>query len=144
MAKVTIKFKGAKAADEFAANFAILDDAAKVTKSGKSATVVSSNPNTVALVKQMAAHVVEDVRLGGVVESMLRGIRTCLTEDRRVALVLIDGSRQVMTPPQAQAFALAHDRLVAENQGAFLVLASENKDAYARALAFAMKNGDTE
>ena len=59
-------------------------------------------------------------------------------------LVLIDGSRQVMTPPQAQAFARAHDRLVAENQGAFLVLASENKDAYARALAFAMKNGDTE
>lgn len=144
MPKVTVNFKGSKAASEFAANFSILDDAAKVTTSGKSATVTSSNPKTVALVKQIATQVVEDVRFGGIVESMLRGIQTCISEDRRVALTLIDGSRQTMTPAHAQAFARAHDRLAEENQGAFLVLASESRDAYAGALAFANKNGDME
>jgi hypothetical protein len=143
MPKVTVKFRGAKSAGEFAANFAILDDKAKVTTSGTSATVTSSNPKTVALVKQMARDIVEDRRFGGMVDAMLGTIRTCLSEDRAVQMSLLDGSVQTMSPAHAQAFARAHDRLNEENQGAFLILASESKDAYARCLGFARKNEET-
>jgi hypothetical protein len=143
MPKVTVKFKKDKAASEFAANFSILDDGAKVTVKGKEATVVSSNPRTVSVVKQLSKDVVEDIRYGEIADAMLSAIRESISGSR-VSIRLLDGETQSMTPAQGEALARAYDRLSESNQSAFLILASEGREAFTHAIGFARKNEENE
>ena len=143
MPKVTVRFKKSMAANEFAANFSILDDGAKVTVKGKEATVVSSNPKTVSLVKQMSKEILEDIRHSEIADGVLSAIRESLS-GKKVSLRLLDGEVQSMTPSQGEALARAYDRLSESNQHAFLILAAEGREAFAHAVGFARKNEENE
>jgi len=143
MPKVTVRFKKDKAAEEFAANFSILDDGAKVTVKGKEATVVSSNPRTVSVVKQLSKDVLEDIRHAEIADGILSAIRESLS-GKRTSVRLLDGETQSITPSQGQALARAYDRLSESNQSAFLILIAEGREAFTHAVGFAKKNEENE
>jgi len=143
MPKVTVRFKKDKAAEEFAANFSILDDGAKVTVKGKEATVVSSNPRTVSVVKQLSKDVLEDIRHAEIADGILSAIRESLS-GKRTSVRLLDGETQSITPSQGQALARAYDRLSESNQSAFLILIAEGRGAFTHAVGFAKKNEENE
>lgn len=140
MPKVTVRFKKNKTAKEFAVNFSILDDNAKVTVSGKTATVVSNNPATVSAVKHMARQVVEDVRHAEIVEGMVSAIRRSISEGCAVPIRLMDGTPQTITMAHGEALARTFDRLSESNQAAFLLLAAEDREGFAHAVGFARSN----
>ena len=143
MPKVTVRFKKDKTAKEFAANFSILDDGAKVTIKGKEATVVSSNPRTVSVVKQLSKDVIEDIRHAEIADGILSAIRESLS-GKRTSVRLLDGETQSITPSQGQALARAYDRLSESNQSAFLILIAEGREAFTHAVGFARNNEENE
>ena len=96
---------------------------------GKEATVVSSNPKTVSLVKQMSKEILEDIRHSEITDEVLSAIRESLS-GKKVSLRLLDGEVQSMTPSQGEALARAYDRLSESNQHAFLILAAEGREAF--------------
>lgn len=144
MPKVTVNFRKESTAREFADNFSILDVDAKVTAKGSTATVVTSDPRVVGMVKAMMADLSDDSRVSDAVDSVLTVLRSAVVREGRVFLEMADGSRQIVMPSHARALARAHDMFAEENQRVFLLLVAENKEAYARAVDFAQNHEDSK
>ena len=140
MPKITVRFKRSKTAKEFAVNFSILDDDAKVTVSGKTATVVSDNPATVSAAKHMARQVIEDARHADIVGGMVSAIRKSISERSAVSVRLLNGDSQTITTAHGEALARTFDRLSESNQAAFLILAAEDREGFPHAVGFARSN----
>jgi hypothetical protein len=140
MAKVSVKFKSNKAAEEFAANFSILGDRATVEVRESTAVVSSDDPKALRFVKQSATDYVEEVRYKGMANRLLSAIAECIKSGKGTTVELMDNTKQQVTVRHAEAIASAYDRLSEENQTAFLVLATESKDTYAHAVNFAKAN----
>jgi len=144
MPKITVNFRKESTARDFADNFSILDADARVSAKGRTATVVTSDPSVVGMVKVMMRDLSEESSVSDAVDSVLGAIRSAATDGRRVSLELMDGSSQVVTHAHADALARAHDSLAEENQRVFLLLVAESKEGYARAVEFAQNHEDSE
>ena len=140
MAKVSVKFKSNKAAEEFAANFSILGDRATVEVQESTAVVSSDDPKALRFVKQSATDYLEAIRCGGMADRLLLAITECIKSGKGATIELMDNSKQQMSVRHAEAIASAYDKLSEENQTAFLVLASESKDTFIHAVNFARSN----
>ena len=144
MPKITVNFRKESTARDFADNFSILDADARVSAKGRTATVVTSDPSVVGMVKAMMRDLSEESSVSDAVDSVLGAIRSAATDGRRVSLELMDGYSQVVTHAHADALARAHDSLAEENQRVFLLLVAESKEGYARAVEFAQNHEDSE
>lgn len=144
MPKITVNFRKESTARDFADNFSILDADARVSAKGRTATVVTSDPSVVGMVKAMMRDLSEESSVSDAVDSVLTALRSAVVGEGRVFLEMADGSRQIVMPSHARALARAHDILAEENQRVFLLLVAENKEAYARAVAFAQNHEDSE
>lgn len=140
MPSVTVKFKSNKAAEQFAANFSMLGERATVEIRESNAIVSSDDHKAVRFVKHMASDLAEEMRCTAYANRMLSAILECMATGESRKVSLMDNTEQQMTVRQAEVLGSTHDRLNEENQAAFLVLASESKDAYAHAVNFARTN----
>jgi hypothetical protein len=140
MPSVTVKFKSNKAAEEFAADFSILRDKAVVEIHESTAVISSDDPKALRFVKKTADDMMEDVRCLAYAHRLLSAITECISTEKNATVSLMDSTEQSINIGHALALASMHDRLNEENQAAFLVLASESKDAYAHAVNFARAN----
>lgn len=140
MPSVTVKFKSNKAAEEFAANFSILGERAVVDIRESTAVISSDDPKALRFVKQTADDMLENARCLAYAHRLLTAITECINSDKNATVTLMDNTKQSISMGHALALASMHDRLNEENQAAFLVLASESKDAYTHAVNFARAN----
>ena len=125
MKSINVKFKSKQSAEQFATHFNVLDGKANVMVSENTVTVSSYDPRAIRFVK------------------MLTSITECLNGSKSNSIELLDNQIQNMSIAHAKAMAFAYDKLNEENQTAFLVLASENKETYMHAVNFAQDNKET-
>jgi hypothetical protein len=143
MAKVSVKFKSNKAAEEFAAAFSVLGDKAAVEIKESTAIVSSDDPKALRFVKQSANEYVEELYCKSMANRLLAAITECISNGNETTVQLMDNSTQKVTVRHAEVIASVYDRLSEENQTAFLVLATESKDTYAHTVNFAKANEES-
>jgi hypothetical protein len=144
MAKVTIKFKTDVAAEEFAANFSMLNDTATVKINESTAAVYSDDPRTIRFIKHTTDRLAENTQCRNIATKLLKTITECISDGESKNINLMNNDIQIVSVKHAEAFANVYDKLNEENQTAFLVLASENKHTYEHAVNFAKANEENE
>ncbi len=144
MSKIAVKFKSNKAAEEFAATFSVLGGNTIVEIKESTAIVTSNDPKAIRFVKQSANEHVEEVYCRNMANRLLAAITECINSGKETVLQLMNGDTQKVTVRHAGAIASVYDRLSEENQTAFLVLATENKETYAHTINFAKANEEND
>lgn len=144
MPKIAVKFKSNKAAEEFAASFAILGDTTSIEIKESTAIMSSNNPKALRFVRQTTNEYVEEMRYKSMANRLLTAITESINSGRETVLQLMDNSKQKITTHHAEAIASVYDRLSEENQTAFLVLATMSKDTYTHAINFAKSNKEND
>lgn len=143
MKSINVKFKSKQSAEQFATHFNVLDGKANVIVSENTVTVSSYDPRAIRFVKHTTEDIREETKNKAIARKMLTSITECLNGSKSNSIELLDNQIQNMSIAHAKAMAFAYDKLNEENQTAFLVLASENKETYMHAVNFAQDNKET-
>jgi Zn finger protein HypA/HybF involved in hydrogenase expression len=83
---------------------------------------------------------IEERKLNMVADKMLESIVECLTDKNLKRITFIDGSIGQMTRTYAKSLSKMHDRLDESNRTAFLILASQDKQSFEKAVEFSKNN----
>lgn len=136
MKRLTVKFKDSDAANRFVENLSLVGDAMSMTIHENLVTLQSSSPRLVTLINEMQ----EDSKMQSIADSMLRSIVECLTDRTLKQITFMDGTVGRLTRSCALSMSKMHDRLDESNRAAFLILASQDKDSFERAVEFSKHN----
>jgi hypothetical protein len=134
---VSVKFKTAEAAQQFATSLGGLGEGTDVSVDGTSTVVRSENPRMIMYIQHLAKDIRESASCRDYAKRLLGAINESISSDSSTRMSLMDGTEVKITPQQARLLAAVHDGLLGENQVPFLVFASESKDTYQNAADFA-------
>lgn len=136
MKTLTVKFRTNEAAGKFAGDLSSIGDAVSVMVEGNVVTLRSDDPRLVSVVREMQ----EDSKMRSTADSMLKAIVECLNDTTLKQITFMDGTVGRLTRTHARVLSKMHDRLDESNRAAFLILASQDKDSFERAVEFSKHN----
>lgn len=136
MKTLTVKFRTHEAAGKFASDFSMIGDAVSVSVEGSVVTLKSEDPRLVSMVREMQ----EDSKMRSTADAMLRAIVECLNDITLKQITFMDGTVGRVSRTHARVLSKMHDRLDESNRAAFLILASQDKDSFERAVEFSKRN----
>ncbi len=136
MRKFSIKFGTEEKASDFASDFSSLGENVSVSVEGNIALVETNDESIVRVIMEM----IEERKLNMVADKMLESIVECLTDKNLKRITFIDGSIGQMTRTYAKSLSKMHDRLDESNRTAFLILASQDKQSFEKAVEFSKNN----
>ena len=95
MAKVTIKFKSNVAAEEFAANFSMLNNTATVNINESTAAVYSDDPRTIRFIKHTTDRLAENTQCRNIATKLLKTITECISDGESKNINLMNNDIQI-------------------------------------------------
>lgn len=134
MKKISIKFASDEKAERFAGDLSFLGESVSVD--GSIVSVRTDSENVARIFENMR----DEMRSRMIANGMLEAIVECLTDRNLKQITFMDGTTGRMTRNYAKLMSRVHDRLDESNRTAFLILASQDKQSFEKAVEFSKNN----